>query len=166
MPWHPFRSKKPNGVTQLYSFVWSVAVIFSVGNVFLPGLLVVRQRHGGIPGLIVLIFVILLFTGGLLLYSVPALVLYMMAQRQQDVVLDRMAPFIERNMARLETLDTRSYSILSVYYSLNSALQLRSAIAAQSPAPVFNLIARAGTTLALPVFLVLLQFATTLIKLK
>jgi hypothetical protein len=150
--WHPFRSEHPQGITHLYSFTWSTALIFSAGSVFLPALLV-------------LAFIALLFIGGLVLFSVPALMLYKMAQDQQAHALDQLAPVIEKNISELEESDQHTpASLIKTHYALSSALQVRAAIAAQNPAPVFNTLARAATTLALPLFLTLIQIASTVIK--
>ena len=163
--WHPFRSESPHGLTQLYAFTWSVAVIFSAGSVFLPALIVLRQRLGAIPSTIVLVFTVLLFAGGLILFSVPAFMLYKMAQRQQARALDRLAPIIEAGISKLEKTDHQtSASLVRVHYSVTTALQLRAAITAENPAPVFSTLARAGTTLVIPLFLTLVQIATTVIK--
>jgi hypothetical protein len=158
--WRPFRSHRAHGVIQLYAFVWSTAVIFSAGSVFLPALLVLRSRLGAIPGTVVLVFVIALFAGGLVLFSVPALMLYKMAQGQQATTLDLLAPVIEENIRLLETAD---HDASSVHYSLDAALRVRAAIAAENPAPVFNALARAATTLVLPVFLTLIQISATFV---
>lgn len=163
--WHPFRSDVPEAISQLYSFVWSVAIIFSVGSVFLPGLLVIRPQIPPVAGAIVLVFVILLFVGGFLLFSVPQLMLYRMAQQQRDQALDRLAPLIERSISQFSTIDQHEpMKAIGSYYSLTTILRLRSAIAAQNPAPVFSTLGRASTTLALPVFLTLVQVASGLLK--
>jgi hypothetical protein len=163
--WHPFRSDQTHGMTQLYAFTWSAAIIFSVGSVFLPALIVLRQRLGAIPSTIVLVFTILLFAGGLILFTIPAFMLYRLAQRQLARALDRLAPIIEAGISRLEKTDRQATaSLIRTHYSVMTALQLRAAIAAQNPAPVFNTLARAGTTLALPLFLTLIQIASTVIK--
>jgi hypothetical protein len=47
--------------------------------------------------------------------------------------------------------------------ALTAALQVRAAIAAQNPAPIFSTLARASTTLILPLFLTLLQLAPNII---
>lgn len=164
IPWHPFRSHRPDGLVQIYSFAWSVAMIFSTGSVFLPALYVLRQRLGAIPSTIALTFAAVLFLGGLILFSVPALMLYKMAQQQQARTLDTLAPVIESSITQLEQADVRNTSgIIKTHYTLNTALQLRSAIAAQNPAPVFNTLARAATTLLIPLFLTLVQIASTFV---
>jgi hypothetical protein len=163
--WRPFRSESPHGLTQLYAFTWTAAVIFSTGSVFLPALIVLRQRLGAVPSTIVLVFATLLFTGGLILFSVPAFMLYRLAQRQQERALDRLAPIIEAGISQLEKTDRQATaSVIRTHYAVTTALQLRAAIAAQNPAPVFNTLARAGTTLVLPLFLTLVQIASTIIK--
>jgi hypothetical protein len=164
IPWHPFRSQRPEGLVQLYTFTWTVALIFSTGSVFLPALYVLRQRLGAVPSTIVLIFAVILFLGGLVLFSVPALMLYNMAQGQQARVLDTLAPVIETSAAQLQQASQQTtVSILRTHYTLSTALQLRTAIAAQNPAPVFNTIARAATTLLIPLFLTLIQIASALV---
>lgn len=164
LTWHPFRSPRPHGLMQLYTFTWSVALLFSTGSVFLPALYVLRGRLGAIPSTIVLVFAAVLFLGGLILFSVPALMLYNMAQDQQARTLDTLAPIIENSITQLEQAGQQTTaSILKTHYTLDTALQLRHAIAAQNPAPVFNTIARAATTLALPVVLTLIQIAATFI---
>lgn len=162
--WHPFRSQRPEGLVQLYAFTWSVAMIFSAGSVFLPALYVLRERLGAIPSTIVLIFAAILFLGGLILFSVPALMLYKMAQHQQARTLDALAPVIETTITQLEQADRQTTAgILRTHYTLTDALQLRTAIAAQNPAPVFSTLARAATTLVIPLFLTLVQIASTLV---
>jgi hypothetical protein len=161
--WRPFRSERAHGVIALYSFVWSTAVIFSTGSVFLPALLVLRARFGAVPGTVVLLFVVVLFAGGLVLFSVPAFMLYTMARQQQARTLDALAPVIEKNISLLEATDQSAFSIFSVHYSLDTALRVRAAIAAQDPAPVFNTMARAATTLVLPLFLTFIQVAVMFI---
>jgi hypothetical protein len=162
--WHPFRSQRPEGLVQLYTFIWSVAMIFSAGSVFLPALYVLRQRLGAIPSTIVLVFAAVLFLGGLVLFCVPALMLYKMAQQQQARTLDTLAPVIETSITRLGQADRQTtVGILRTHYTLTTALQLRDAIAAQNPAPVFSTLARAATTLVIPLFLTLIQIASTLI---
>lgn len=163
--WRPFRSARLQGVTRLYSFTWSTAIIFSAGSVFLPSLIVLRQRLGAIPSAIVLIFTALLFIGGLLIFSLPAVMLYNMAQDQQARTLDKLAPMIEQHISRLEQADQQTpANLIKTHYTLSAALQARAAIAALQPAPVFNTIARAATTLVLPLLLTLLQLAPTVIK--
>jgi hypothetical protein len=142
--WRPFRSERQSSLVQLYTFVW---------------------RLGAIPGGIVLTFVILLFLGGLILFSVPATMLYQMAQQQQARALDELAPLIEDNISKLTKPGQHPpLTSMNVRYTLETAFQVRAAIAAESPAPVFNLIARAATTLVLPVVLTIIQTATTFIK--
>lgn len=163
--WHPFRSQRMQGITHLYSFTWLVAMVFSTGSLFLPALLVLRQQISAIPSVIVLIFIALLFAGGLIIFTVPAVMLYKMAQEQQARALDQLAPTIEKNLSRLEAADQHtSASIIRTHYILSSALQVRTAIADQDPAPVFNMLARAATTLVLPLFLTLVQLAPAVIK--
>jgi hypothetical protein len=163
--WHPFRSQTPHGLTQLYTFTWSAAVIFSAGSVFLPALIVLRQRLGAIPSTIVLVFTAVLFAGGLILFTIPALMLYKLAQRQQALAIDQLAPIIETGISGLEKADRQpTASLIRTHYTVTTALQLRAAIATQNPAPVFSTLARAGTTLALPLFLTLIQIASTIIK--
>lgn len=163
--WHPFRSERKQGVTNLYSFIWLVAMVFSTGSVFLPALLVLRQRLDAIPATVVLVFTALLFAGGLIIFTVPAVMLYKMAQEQQARALDQLAPMIERNISRLEEADQQTPAgLIKTCYALSSALQARAAIAGQDPAPVFNMLARAATTLVLPLFLTLVQLAPAVIK--
>jgi hypothetical protein len=162
--WHPFRSERPKGLIQLYAFTWSVAMIFSTGGIALPALYVLRQRLGPIPSTIVLIFAAILFLGGLILFSVPVVMLYNMAQRQRARALDTLAPVIESTMTQLERADQQSTTgILRTHYTLTAVLQLRATIAAQNPAPVFNTLARAATTLLIPLFLTLIQIASTFV---
>jgi hypothetical protein len=72
---------------------------------------------------------------------------------------------IEEHISRLEEADQQTPAdMVKTHYTLTAALQARAAIAAQQPAPVFAAIARAATTLVLPLFLTLLQLAPTLIK--
>lgn len=158
--WRPFRAAVSEAVSQLYSFVWSVAIIFSVGNVFLPGLLVIRTEIPPTAAAIVLIFVVLLFIGGLLLFSVPELMLFNLAQKQQGQALDGLAPVIERAISQFETLDQKNpLGILAFCYSVSTILQVRSTIATQNPAPVFSAVTKAATTLAFPIILILIQVA-------
>jgi hypothetical protein len=136
-------------------------MIFSAGSVFLPALYVLRQRLGAIPSTIVLVFAAVLFLGGLVLFCVPALMLYKMAQQQQARTLDTLAPVIETSITRLGQADRQTtVGILRTHYTLTTALQLRDAIAAQNPAPVFSTLARAATTLVIPLFLTLIQIAS------
>lgn len=163
--WLPFRSGVPDAITELYSFVWSVAVIFSAGSVYLPILLVIWPQLPTVAGAIVIIFMILLFAGGLLLFSVPQLMLYRLAQTQRDRALDKLAPLIEQSISQFESAGlAETEKSLGASYSLVAALRLRAAVADQSPAPVFNTLGRAAATLALPIFLTLIQVMAGLLK--
>lgn len=160
--WRPFRSQRPAGVAELYRFVWSVAVIFSVGSVFLPLIFGLRPRITGVAAAIVFVSVCLLFIGGLLLYTVPVLMLYRMAERQQAHTLESFSPLIESAISASGTLMADPPErVLTVHFALRTILDLRQAIAQEAPAPVFKTLTRAATTLVLPVFLTLLQVALT-----
>lgn len=165
--WQPFRSDVPETISQLYSFVWSVAVIFSVGSVFLPGLLVIHSKIPPVAGAIVLVFVVLLFIGGFLLFSIPQFMLFRMAQKQRDRALDTLAPLIERSISQFGTINQDGpFRVIGFCYSVSTILRLRSAIAEQSPAPLFSTLARASTTLALPVLLTLIPVVAGLLAKK
>jgi hypothetical protein len=157
--WWPFRSTQIWSIRQLYSFIWSVAVIFSAGSVFVPPLLVVRQQLTMIAAAIVTIFIGLLLTGGLILFSVPAVLLYRLLQRQKDHVLDQLAHIVEHDAAKIPAMNRMSaFSVVRLHYSLEAALRLRSAMKAESTSPVsFDVLGRAATTLVLPMVLTAIQ---------
>lgn len=109
-------------------------MIFSAGSVFLPALYVLRARLGAVPSTIVLAFAALLFAGGLILFSVPALMLYKMAQKQQANALDALAPVIEDNVSRLAEADKQTTaSIVKIHYTLSAALQVRAVRPLRTP---------------------------------
>ena len=130
--WQPFQATPPAAISELYSFVWAVAVIFSVGSVFLPGLLVIRSQLPPAGAAIVLVFVVLLFAGGFLLFSVPQFMLYKLAQDQRDRVLDRLVPIIERHISQFEGINHQEpLKVFGSSVSLWTVLHLRSQIASQ-----------------------------------
>jgi hypothetical protein len=160
--WQPFKSRQPEGVTELYSFIWSVAFIFSTGGTFLPALLIVRSRLPFAADIIVSTFVAFLFLGGLLLFSIPAYMLYQFARTQRDQTLDVLTPVIENSLSAVRALDKQNADeVLRIHYSLETALRLRAAILAESPAPVFSTLARGVTTLILPIFLTVIQILSS-----
>jgi hypothetical protein len=167
IPWNPFRSERPASVVEIYRFVWSVAIIFSFGSVFLPLIIVLRQRIALslLPEVLVIIGMTLLFVGGLLLYSVPVFMLYQMAQRQRDSALNVFAPLIEEAMSNVRSPEKRqAMSVVKEYFSLKATLDLRQAVASENPAPVFNVVARAASTLVLPTILTLIQVGVAFVK--
>jgi hypothetical protein len=166
--WRPFRSTEPAGLVELHSFIVWTACLFSAGSVFIPALWVLRQRLGAVPGAIVLVFIGLLFFGGLILFTIPYLLVIRMSRLRQTRKLDGLAPAIENGMSWFERADQHGWvqplAAIGAYYTLEGALSSWRAVKEVDPAPGFNLLARAATTLILPVVLTLIQVGAPFIR--
>jgi disulfide bond formation protein DsbB len=160
--WLPFRSQQAGGIHEVYLFTWTTAVFFSAGSVFLPSLFVVQTQLPTTAKVIVWIFAALLFAGGLVLFTVPARMLYRLGQTQKGKVLDTLAPPLEAGMSAVADPGQQSTERLEqLGHAVEIALKLRREIGNQSPAPVFNFVARAAATLVLPILITLIQVAVT-----
>jgi len=148
---------------ELARFSWSTALMFSAGAVFLPSLIIVQARLPMAPRLIVLLFVAVLFAGGLALFAVVFVRLGQLAQAQQGKAIDHVAASIERVEIALQQaqLHHNALEILALSAQLRSLLTLRGAIQATDPLPLHQLLSRAASTLLLPLVLTALQFALT-----
>jgi hypothetical protein len=160
--WRPFRSEQPSGIHEIYLFSWTTAVMFSAGSVFLPSLIVVQKELPVPAKLIVLVFAGMLLLGGLVLFTVPNVMLYRLGKIQKARALDRIAPSIEKNMDVLDDLDHESVQrVRQLKYSLDIALSLRTEIVAQTPFPILSVLTRAATTMILPILITVFQAAVT-----
>jgi len=161
--WYPHRASQPPGMRELARFSWSTALMFSAGAVFLPSLIIVQARLPMAPRLIVLLFVAVLFAGGLALFAVVFVRLGQLAQAQQGKAIDHVAASIERVEIALQQaqLHHNALEILALSAQLRSLLTLRGAIQATDPLPLHQLLSRAASTLLLPLVLTALQFALT-----
>ena len=160
--WHPFGPSRANGLLELNRFCWSTAVKFSVGSVLLPSLYVVQSQVPVAAQVIILVFVALLATGGLVLFTVPTTWLRRLGRAQRQRALDTLAPLLQRTMAEAARLDGQTRAELQRrWYTIDIALRLRAEIAALDPVPLPNLVTRAATTLILPALLTIMQIALT-----
>ena len=161
--WFPHRASQPLGMQELARFSWSTAFMFSAGAVFLPSLIIVQARLPLAPRLIVLLFVAILFAGGLALFAVVFNRLGKLARAQQGKAIDQVAESIERVELILQQaqLHHNSLQIVALSMQLRSLLTLRGSIQAVNPLPLPQLISRAASTLLLPLVLTALQFMLT-----
>jgi hypothetical protein len=159
--WHPHRATQPPAMGELGRFCWSTAAMFSAGGVFLPSLIIVQSRLPLLARVIVLVFVAILFAGGLALYAVCFQRLGELARIQQGVAVDKVASSIERTEAALEAPGTANLERLAYSSQLRSLIALRTSIEAADPLPRPQLITRAISTLILPLVLTVLQLALT-----
>jgi hypothetical protein len=159
--WYPHRASQPPGMRELARFSWSTAFMFSAGAVFLPSLIIVQARLPLAPRLIVLLFVAVLFTGGLTLFTVVFNRLGALASAQQGNALDQIAASIERVQLALQQTHQHHNPLetLALSAQLRSLLTLRATIHATNPLPRPQMLSWAASTLLLPLALTVLQFA-------
>lgn len=164
--WYPFRAE-PQGLHELFRFAWSEGVIFSLGNVTAPALLIVMPRVSTAAKIISWGFITLTFVGGLLLLGVTSRWLFTLANRQQSDALDRLAPTLERLADQVPDVTRMPGSeVARLHHSLETVLLLRQHIQNSTPAPFSRrTVLAATTTLVIPTLLTILQIvASKLLK--
>jgi hypothetical protein len=156
--WSPFRTE-PQGLRELFRFAWSEGVIFSLGNVTAPALLIVMPRLPTAAKIISWGFITLTFVGGLLLLGVTSCWLFTLANRQQSEALDRLAPTLERLADQVSDVARMpDNEVVRLHHGLESGLLLRQHIQNSAPVPYFcRTVLAATTTLVIPALLTVLQ---------
>jgi hypothetical protein len=160
--WSPFRTE-PQGIHELFRFAWTEGVIFSLGNITAPALLVAMPRLSLPAKVISWGFITLTFVGGLSLFALTSLWLLAMARRQHVDALDRLAPILERLAQQVpDILSMPGSEVLRLRHGLEATLLLHEHIQNSTPSPVSRrAVLAATTTLVVPVLLTLLQVATS-----
>lgn len=158
-PWSPFRPDQAVSVNQMYTFAWSIAVIFSVGAIFVPALLSVHSDLTSTSFVIVTLFVVPLVIGGPALFVVPVFLLYRLWARQKRRVLGEFGPTIQRFRDQLdESEEIPAEKAVALYFALESTLHIRQAMMAETSTPSSaRMLARGATTLLLPAILTAVQ---------
>jgi len=148
---------------ELFRFAWSEGMIFSIGNVTAPALLIVMSRLSITAKIISWAFITLTFAGGLLLLGVTSYWLLTLANRQKNDALDRLAPPLERLAYQVPNVTNMpSSEVTQLHDSLQTMLLLRQHIQNSTPVPLFCRTVFAGiTTLVIPVLLTVLQIAAS-----
>ena len=160
--WTAFRAERAWGIRQLYAFAWVEGLMFSCGALFVPAMLGVQPQLTSTSRAIVWVFLVLLFTGGLTVFSIPVWLLYRLTRESQERALDSFAPAIE-DAARVviapgDVAGVAPDLVGRELTRLDLALRLRQAIAGTEPAPFsFGYIGRAAITLVLPIALTVVQ---------
>lgn len=156
--WSPFRAE-PQGIHELFRFAWTEGMIFSLGNITAPALLVVMPRLPTTAKIISWSFIALTFVGGLLLFALTSRWLLAMANRQHVDALDRLAPTIEQLAEQVPDVVCLSASeVLKLRHGLEAALLLHQHIQGSTPSPISRrTVLAATTTLVIPVLLILFQ---------
>jgi hypothetical protein len=163
--WSPFR-RDPHALHELFRFAWSNGVLFSVGNITVPALVVVMPRLSLASKIISWSFISITFVGGLLLFVLTSRWLFAMADRQRGHALDKLAPTLEDLAERVPLLPTmRASETVRLRNGLEAVMMLRRHIESSTPAPVSRrTIVAATSTLVIPVLLTVVQtFAARLL---
>lgn len=161
--WWPFGTHTSVSLEALQAFAWKTGIIFSVGSTFLPPLFVVRDSLPLVSEGVVTAFAFLLFAGGFLIFSVPAAILYKLGQRLQDYALAQLDPVFRRVTPMIANIDQRPLHVVThLHLVVTSATAFRLALQAEDPSPLSTrTLARAATTLALPILLTAWQVVST-----
>jgi hypothetical protein len=161
--WTPFRAELAWGIRQLYAFAWVEGLIFSCGALFVPAMLGVQPQLTLASKAIVWVFVVLLFTGGLTVFSIPVWLLYRLTRESQERSLDSFAPAIEHAVRVVTAPGSIAHPLIQQELCrLDVTLRVRQVIATTEPAPFsFGYIGRAATTLLLPIALTVVQVVTS-----
>ncbi|WP_329109866.1 hypothetical protein OG792_13585 [Micromonospora sp. NBC_01699] len=161
--WTPFRTERAWGIRQLYTFAWVEGLMFSCGALFVPAMLGVQPQLTPASRAIVWVFVVLLFGGGLTVFSIPVWLLYRLSRESQERALDTFAPAIEDAVRVVTAPGNSAHPLIEREWSrLDVALRLRQVIVTTEPAPFsFGYIGRAATTLLLPIALTVVQVVTS-----
>lgn len=156
--WSPFRAE-PQGIHELFRFAWTEGMIFSLGNITAPALLVVMPRLPTAAKIISWSFIALTFVGGLLLFALTSRWLLTMTNRQHVDALDRLAPTIEQLAEQVPNVLRMSDSeVLKLRHGLDAALLLHQNIQGSTPSPISRrTVLAATTTIVIPVLLTLFQ---------
>lgn len=161
--WTPFRTERAWGIRQLYAFAWVEGLMFSCGALFVPAMLGVQPQLTAASKVIVWTFVVLLFIGGLTVFSIPVWLLYRLSRDSQERALDSFAPAIEDAVRVVAAPGGSTHALIERELArLDVTLRLREVIAATEPAPFsFGYVGRAATTLLLPIALTVVQVVTS-----
>jgi hypothetical protein len=156
--WSPFRSQ-PHGLHELFRFAWSSGVLFSLGNVTVPVLIVIMPRLSVTSRLISWTFISVTFIGGFLLFALTSRWLFRAVDRQRSHALDKLAPALEHIADRIPDLPTMQVGeTIRLRYALEAVMTVRDHIETSTPAPVSRrTIFAATSTLVVPVFLAVVQ---------
>lgn len=159
--WHPYRAGQSAGMRELTRFSWTSALMFSAGAVFLPSLYIVQARIPAAPRLIVLLFVAILFSGGLALYTVAFNRLGRLAHSQQSKALNQIAAKLEHVGLDLDQAQRNNdvMRLIALGVRQQTLLAEHAAVQAVDPLPRPQLISRAASTVLLPLVLTVLEFA-------
>jgi len=157
--WQPFRPTQKATYASVYTTIGGIGVIFSLGSLVIPMLLAVLPALHPVAQVVVIFFVGLFFIGGLVVFIVPVHLLHLVLEEQKRGILDEIADDIESVTRTIrEEKEKRSPELTLHYQELGVFLQLRAAVAAESPLPpAARVISRSVATLILPIALTILQ---------
>jgi hypothetical protein len=160
--WKPFDPRQVDGMEQLAILSFATGGLFSVGNVFTPGVLDIVDRLSGPARALAWVILVSLMAGGLIVFAVPALHLSEVARRQREQVLRKAEVKLERLWDKATTRELGSEWEL-VEHEVNALVSLRQLVDAQKATPVsLNLANRGALLLLLPVAAGILQTLTGL----
>lgn len=148
----PFRPSQVASLERLSDFVFTTALFFSVGSVFVPALWQASQDFAATAKFFVFLAVIVLLLGGFACFVLPIAMLTRLADQQRVNRLAEFSSAIETRYARVMEACNQELKVEeSLRDELTSLLELRAAVAAESPVPVSQvLLVRAGQTVVVP----------------
>jgi hypothetical protein len=99
LAWDPYLARPAGSVDALSSFAYRTGVLFSLGSVFVPGLLSLLPALSGPPRLLVYLLIGVLGLGGFAVFALSTRWLNDQALRQREAALAKFAPILRESEA-------------------------------------------------------------------
>lgn len=99
LAWNPYLARPAKAVEELSKLAYRTGVLFSLGAVFVPGLLSLLDGLSGLSRVLVYFLILLLVLGGFGIFALSTRWLNDQASRQREAALTRFAPFLAETEA-------------------------------------------------------------------
>ena len=163
-PWVPFTTKQAMGMEEMSTFALRTGVIYSVGSLFVPALLIV-MASGRLPPFGYALsagFIAALLFGGLVAFLVPVVAINRLANDQKDAQLDQLGRTISKVYGSLKGQPASAQEVSTAdLYRLLAWYVARQETA--RPAS-FSTLVRSFSTLVIPAISAAWAISTVLMK--